>query len=74
MSDESRATWQQFWEDYNIYKAIKNSDFSWREFTIVTMNGVWKNLYLQFFHNFHGFEDMDEESKDIISNFLTLSE
>ena len=74
VSDESRTTLQQFWKDCNIYKGTKNSDFAWCEFTVVTMNVFWKNLYLQFFHDFHGFEDMDEESKDVISNSLIFSE
>ena len=56
VSDESRTTLQQFWKDYNIYKGIKNSDFAWCEFTVVTMNVFWKNLYLQFFHDFENFE------------------
>ena len=41
-----------FGRTINIYKAIKNIDFAWREFTAVTMNGVWKNLCLQFVHDF----------------------
>ena len=65
---------QQFCDDYNIYKATKNMDFSWCEVTAVTMNGVWKNLCLQFVHDFHGFEKVDEESKEVFSNLVTLSE
>ena len=42
-------------------------------FTAVTMNGVWKNLCPQFVHNFCGFE-VDEESKEVFSNLVTLSE
>ncbi|KAJ8794349.1 hypothetical protein J1605_019011 [Eschrichtius robustus] len=37
------------------------------------MNGVWKNLCLQVVHDFHGFEDVDEESKEVFSNLVTLS-
>lgn len=36
------------------------------------MNGVWKNLCLKLIHNFHGFEKMDEESKEVFSNLVTL--
>ncbi|TEA37999.1 hypothetical protein DBR06_SOUSAS14310038, partial [Sousa chinensis] len=56
------------------YKAIKNIDFAWYEVTAVTMNRVWKNLCPQFVHNFHGFEKVDEESKEVFCNLVTLSE
>ena len=58
---------RQFWKDYNIYKAIKDMDFAWREVTAVTMNGVCKKLCLQFVHDFHGFEKVDEESKEVLA-------
>ena len=74
MSDESGTTLQQFWKDYNIYKAIKNIDFAWCEVTAVTMNGAWKNLCPQFVHNFRGFEKVNEGPKEIFSNLMTLSE
>ena len=74
MSDESGTTLQQFWQDNNIYKAIKNIDFAWREVTAVTMNGVWKKLCPQFVHDFGGFEKVDEEPKEVFSNLVTLSE
>ena len=61
-------------EGLYIYKAIKNTDFAWHEVTAVTMNGVWKNLCLQFVHGFHGFEKVDEESKEVFRNLVTLSE
>ena len=38
------------------------------------MNGVWKNVCPQFVHNFHGFEKVDEESKEVFSNLVILSE
>ena len=38
------------------------------------MNGVWKKLCPQFVHDFHGFEKLDEESKEVFSNSVTLSE
>ena len=38
------------------------------------MYGVWKNLRLQFVHDFRGFEKVDEESKEVFSNLVTLSE
>ena len=38
------------------------------------MSGIWKNLCLQFVHDFCGFEKMDEESKEVFSNSVTLSE
>ena len=37
------------------------------------MNGVWKNVCPQFVHDFHGFEKVDEESKEVFSNLVTLS-
>ncbi|XP_066875983.1 tigger transposable element-derived protein 1-like isoform X3 [Kogia breviceps] len=73
-SDESGTTLRQFWKDYNIYKAIKNIDFAWSEVTAVTMNGVWKNLCPKFVHDFRGFEKVDEESKEVFSNLVALSE
>ena len=63
VSDKSGTTSQQFWKDYSIYKVVKKFDFAWPEVMAITMNGVWKNLYLQFVHNFCGFEKVDEESK-----------
>ena len=38
------------------------------------MNGVWKKLCPQFVHDFHGFKKVDEESKEVFSNLVTLSE
>ena len=73
-SDESGTTLQQLWKDYNIYKAIKNIDFAWREVTVITMNGIWKNIWPQFVHDYHGFEKMDKDSKEVFSNSVTLSE
>ena len=46
---------------------------AWHEVTAVTMNGVWKNVCPQFVHDFHGFEKVDEESKEVFSNLVTLS-
>ena len=74
VSDKSGTTLWQFWKDYNIYKAIKNIDFAWREVTAVTVNGVWKNVCLQFVHDLRGFEKVDEESKEVFSNLVTLRE
>ena len=37
-SDKSGTTLQQFWKNYNIYKAIKNIDFSWHEIVIIIIN------------------------------------
>ena len=65
---------RQFWKDYNIYKAIKNIDFAWREVTAGTMNGVWKNLCPQFVHDFREIEKVDEESREVFSNLVTLNE
>ena len=73
VSDKSGTTLQQFWKDYNIYKATKNIDFACREVAALAMNGVWKNLFPQFVHDFHGFEKVDEESKEVFSNLVTLS-
>ena len=49
-------------------------DFAWREIMAVTMSGVWKNIFLQFVHDFPEFEKVDEESKEVFSNLVTLSE
>ena len=38
------------------------------------MNGGWKNLCPQFVHDFRGFEKVVEESKEVFSNVVTLSE
>ena len=38
------------------------------------MNGVWKSLCPQFAHDFHGFEKVSEESKEVFSNLVTFSE
>ena len=69
--DKSGTMLQHFWMDYNIYKTI---DFAWCEVMAVTMNGVWKNLCLQCVHNFHGFEKVDKESKEVFSNLVIFSE
>ena len=73
-SDESGTILQQFWKDCDIYKTIKNIDFAWGEVTAITMNGVWKNLCQQFVHDFRGFEKVDEESKEVFTNLVALSE
>ncbi|KAJ8798347.1 hypothetical protein J1605_001472 [Eschrichtius robustus] len=49
-------------------------DFAWHEIMAVTMNGVWKNIFLQFVHDFREFEKVDEESKEVFSNLVTLRE
>ena len=74
VSDGSGTTLQHSWKDYNIYKVIKNINFAWREVMAITMTGVWKNLCPQFVHDFRGFEKVDEESKEVFSNLVTLSE
>jgi hypothetical protein len=56
---ESGITLRQFWKEYNIYKAVKNIDASWRELTTTNINAVWKKLCPQFVHNFQGFEEPD---------------
>ena len=38
------------------------------------MKGIWKNLCLKFVHDFCGFEKVDEESKELFSNLVTLRE
>ncbi|CAM9641418.1 unnamed protein product, partial [Rangifer tarandus platyrhynchus] len=38
------------------------------------MNGVWKNLCLKIIHDFGGLEKVDEESKKIFSDSITLSD
>ena len=52
----------------------KTTAFAWHEVTVVTMNAVWKKLCPQFVHDFHRFEKVDEESKEVFSNSVTLSE
>ena len=38
------------------------------------MNGIQKNFLPQFVHHFPGFEKEDEESQEVFSNLVTLSE
>ena len=38
------------------------------------MNGVWKNNCPQFVHEFHRFEKVDEEFKQIFSNLVTINQ
>jgi len=40
----------------------------------ITVNGVWKKLCPQVIHDFHGFEKVGEESKEVFSNSVSLSE
>ena len=40
----------------------------------ITMNGVWKKLCLQVIHDFLGSEKVGEESKEVFSNSVSLSE
>ena len=72
-SDKSGAALRQFQKDSKIYRAIKNLDFARCKVTAVTTSGVWKNLCLQFVLDFRGFEKVDEESKEVFSNLVTLS-
>ena len=53
---------------------MKNIDFSWCEVIAITMNGVWNNLCLNIIHDFGGSEKVDEESKKVFSNSITLSD
>ena len=66
-------TWLSDFHFHEIYKAIKNIDFDRHEVTAITVNRVWKNLCLPIVHNFHGFEKVDEESKEVFSNLVALS-
>ena len=70
--DESGTVLQQFWKDYNIYKATNPIDFARPEVSAVIMNGVWKNLFPPFVDDFHGFEKVDAEFKEVVSNLVTL--
>ena len=72
-TDESGTTLQQFWKDSNTYKSIKNTEFPWCEVMAITMNGAWNNLCPKLIHNFRGLEKVDEESKEVFSNWATLS-
>ncbi|TEA34734.1 hypothetical protein DBR06_SOUSAS20210023, partial [Sousa chinensis] len=49
-------------------------DFAWCEVMAVTMNRVWRKLCPKFVHDFHGFEKVDEEPKEVFNNLVTLSE
>ena len=40
----------------------------------IIANGVWKNLCPQFVLDYHGFEKMDEKSKEVTINSVTLGE
>lgn len=40
----------------------------------ITMNGVWKNLCTQFVNDVYRFEKVGEESQEVLSNLVTLSE
>ena len=73
-NDKSGTILQKFWKNYNVYKTIKNIGFAWCEDTAITILGVWKNLYLQFIHDFCGFEKMDKTSKEVFSNLVTLND
>ena len=73
-NDKSGTILQKFWKNYNVYKTIKNTGFAWCEDTAITILGIWKNLYLQFIHDFCGFEKMDEMSKEVFSNLVTLND
>ena len=53
---------------------MKIIDFAWCEVTAITMNGVWKNFCLKIIHDFSGLEKVDEESKKIFSDSITLSD
>ena len=53
---------------------MKNIDFAWYEVTVITMNCIWMNLCLKIIHDFGGFEKVDEESKKLFSNSLTISD
>ena len=71
MSDESETTLWQIWKDYNIYKAIKNHCFAW----YYGHHHEWglEEPWSQSVQDFHGFEKVDEESKKVFSNLVTLS-
>ena len=49
-------------------------DCAWHDNIALTVNGIWKNLSLQFVHDFCGYEKQDEVSKKVFKNLLTLSQ
>jgi hypothetical protein len=54
-------TVREFWCNYNIRKAIENVGASWDEVTQVTVNGVWRKLWLECCNKFRGFEQTVKE-------------
>ena len=57
-----------------VYKAIKNTSFSWHEVIAINLNGAWRNLCPQFVHDFCGFKKASEEFKQVFSDLVSLSE
>ena len=44
--DTSGVYLKEYWEDYNILKAIDNIKMAWEEVTVSCMKGVWRKIWL----------------------------
>ncbi|KAK3875862.1 hypothetical protein Pcinc_019292 [Petrolisthes cinctipes] len=63
---ENGVTFNEFWKQYNIYKAIKNIDAAWRELKSINVNGVWKNLIPHITNDFYRHEDLDVVAQNVV--------
>ncbi|KAG9333954.1 hypothetical protein JZ751_009357 [Albula glossodonta] len=66
MEGERGVTLKQFWEEYNIYKAIKNIDAAWCEVESSKRNGAWNKLIPQFARDFCGSEEVDAAAQRVV--------
>ena len=66
---ELNWTWDNF-----VRTITSNHWLCLREAKAIAMNGVWKNLYPQYVHDFPGFEKVEEESQEVFHNLVTFSE
>ncbi|KAG7158168.1 putative Tigger transposable element-derived protein 1-like 337 [Homarus americanus] len=49
---------KEFWNAFNIKKAIVHINKSWKEMSQQTMNGIWRKIWLECVHSFVGFGDV----------------
>lgn len=77
--DDTQKTFLEFWEEYNIYDAIKNISSAWNDVTTQCMNNIWKKTLKRFVKDFRGFEKDEEVSRlnraifDLANNNLDVN-
>uniref|UniRef100_UPI00358DF661 tigger transposable element-derived protein 1-like isoform X2 n=1 Tax=Myxine glutinosa TaxID=7769 RepID=UPI00358DF661 len=55
---DNKPTIKEFWQEFNIRKALENIKDSWAELSASTMSGVWRNVWPECVHYLKDFVDL----------------